>query len=81
MVTNFVRMIVLKNTLGIILTQGRSNMDNTEECSWCFEPIKKGCSYISTDNGDLFCSYYCFEKYAYDYLGAETNILGEEEED
>ena len=56
-------------------------MDNTEECSWCLEPIKKGCSYISTDNGDLFCSYYCFEKYAYDYLGAEANILGEEEED
>lgn len=55
-------------------------MNNTVECSWCWEPIRQGYGYISINNGKTFCSYYCFEKYAYEHLEAKYNILGREEE-
>lgn len=46
-------------------------MDNVKYCSWCRTPIEKGYGYISTNNGEDFCSYDCFNDYAWDYFEAE----------
>lgn len=46
-------------------------MGNVKYCSWCKAPIEKGNSYISIDNGEAFCTYDCFDEYAWDYLKAE----------
>lgn len=46
-------------------------MDNVKCCSWCKTPIKNGDSYIYINNGNEFCSYDCFDDYAWDYFEAE----------
>ena len=46
-------------------------MDNVRRCSWCRSPIERGYSYIAINNGEEFCSYDCFNGYAWDYFEAE----------
>ena len=55
-------------------------MINETYCSWCGSPIELGYGYIQIDNGEVFCSYECFEGFACKHLGAQARFLGEEKE-
>ena len=45
---------------------------------WILIPSNPGTLF---NNGKIFCSYYCLEKYAYEHLDAKYNILGKEEKE
>ena len=49
----------------------KTQMDNVKHCDWCGDFIEPGCAVIAIINGDEFCSYDCFNDYAWDYFEAK----------
>lgn len=49
----------------------KTQMDNAKYCAWCRTPIEHDYGYISTNNGEDFCSYECFNDYCWEYFEAE----------